>query len=103
MPQEENKNYTFCDIYSDNSSEENEKDKNDKDKNHKNDVSKESYHYNQLLFGFMDLISTTNKDNLDNLEFFIYILAYHRSKGFFVLNDNAYKMFINIFNYTCKF
>ncbi len=99
MPQEENKNDTFCDIYSDNSSEENEKDKNDQDNKDKNDVSKESYHYNQLLFGFMDLISTTNKDNLDNLEFFIYILAYHRSKGFFVLNDNAYKMFINIFNY----
>jgi hypothetical protein len=95
IPKAENKTDTLWDIYSDNSSDENEKDNNKE----KNEINKEAYVYNQLLFGFMNFISKSNKGNIDNLEFFIYLLAYYRSKGCFELNDNAYKIFVNIFNY----
>jgi hypothetical protein len=95
IPKAENKTDSLWDIYSDNSSDENEKDNNKE----KNEINKEAYVYNQLLFGFMNFISKSNKGNIDNLEFFIYLLAYYRSKGCFELNDNAYKIFVNIFNY----
>ena len=88
-------------IYSDNSSDEKENEnneKNDEDKN-KDDINKESYAYNELLFGFMDLIAKTNKDHNEYLDYFIRMLSVHRSKGNFLLNENTYKIFVNIFNY----
>ena len=95
-----NKIYSQYDMYSDNSSDENEKEK-DKDKESKNQISinEESYIYNQLLFDFMDLISLSNKDHNEYLDYFIKILSHDRSMGNFVLDENGYKMFVNIFNF----
>ena len=95
-----NKIYSQYDMYSDNSSDENEKEKN-KDKESENQISinEESYIYNQLLFDFMDLISLSNKDHNEYLDYFIKILSHDRSMGNFVLDENGYKMFVNIFNF----
>ena len=90
----------LSEIYSDNSSDENEYEKKEiKNKNEDEKKNKESYMYNELLFGFMDLIAISNKDHNEYLDFFITILGFHRSKGYFLLNENTYKIFINIFNY----
>ena len=99
---ENDNNKIYSDIYSDNSSDENEKDKDkDKDKENKNQISinEESYIYNQLLFDFMDLISLSNKDHNEYLDYFIKILSHDRSMGNFVLDENGYNMFVNIFNF----
>ena len=47
----------------------------------------------------MDLIDSTNKDHNEYIDYFIKILGIHLSKGHFLLNDNTYKVFVNIFNY----
>ena len=98
IEKDNNKIYYNNDIYSDNSSDENEK---DKDKENKNEISinEESYIYNQLLFDFMDLISLSNKDHNEYLDYFIKILNHDRSMGNFILDENGYKMFVNIFNF----
>jgi len=98
IEKDNNKIYYNYDIYSDNSSDENEK---DKDKENKNEISinEESYIYNQLLFDFMDLISLSNKDHNEYLDYFIKILNHDRSMGNFILDENGYKMFVNIFNF----
>ena len=95
MTRGDDKKDILFDIYSDNSSEED----NNENTKEKNKITKQSYIYNELLFGFMDLIAINNKDSIENIEYFISVLGFHRSKGYFVLNDNAYKIFINIFNY----
>ena len=91
------------DIYSDNSSDEKENENNEDNDNinedKDDDINKESYAYNELLFGFMDLIAITNKDHNEYLDYFIRMLSVHRSKGYFLLNENTYKIFLNIFNY----
>ena len=60
----------------------------------------ESTLYNNLLFRFMDFISLNNKDHLEYLTIFIEVLSYYRSKGFYLLKENSYKEFINIFSYV---
>ena len=62
-------------------------------------ISEERYTYNNLLFRFMELISINNKDHREYLEFFIKIMSYYRSKGYFILNDSSYKIFVNIFSF----
>ena len=87
----ENENDLLYEIYSDNSIEEQEKiDTNE---------NKENYIYNELLFGFMDLISLNNKDHNEYIDYFIKILSYHRARGNFFLNENTYKTFVSIFNF----
>ena len=95
ISKKESKKNILFDIYSDNSSDENEDNKDEVKKR----IRKETHAYNELLFGFMNLISISNNDHNENLEYFISILGFHRSKGYFELNENAYKIFINIFNY----
>lgn len=95
ISKKETKKNILFDIYSDNSSDENEDNKDETKKR----IKKETHAYNELLFGFMNLISISNNDHNKNLEYFISILGFHRSKGYFELNENAYKIFINIFNY----
>ena len=64
----ENENDLLYEIYSNNSIEEQEKiDTNE---------NKEKYIYNELLFGFMDLISLNNKDHNEYIDYFIKILSY---------------------------
>jgi hypothetical protein len=102
IEKDNNKISSLYDIYSDNSSDENEKDKGkDEDKENKNEISinEESYIYNQLLFDFMDLISLSNKDHNEYLDYFIKILNHDRSIGNFLLDENGYKMLVNIFNF----
>ena len=94
LPKEEKENSILHELYSEESSDENE---NEKEKNDNND--KDSYLYNELLFSFMDLIALTNKDHNEYIDYFIKILGFHRSKGYFLLNENTYKIFVNIFNY----
>ena len=87
----ENENDLLYEIYSDNSIEEQEKiDTNE---------NKEKYIYNELLFGFMDLISLNNKDHNEYIDYFIKILSYHRARGNYLLNENTYKTFVSIFNF----
>ena len=47
----------------------------------------------------MDLISLSNKDHNEYLDYFIKILNHDRSMGNFILDENGYKMFVNIFNF----
>ena len=94
IPKEEIENNLIHELYSENSSEENE---NEKGKNDNN--NNDSYIYNELLFSFMDLIALTNKEHNEYIDYFIKILGVHRSKGYFLLNENSYKIFVNIFNY----
>ena len=96
---DENKKYTIYDIYSDNLFYEDEDKDEKEEKSEKNNVKEESYMYNQLLFYFMDLISPTNKEHNEYLDHFIKTLSYNRSKGYFLLNENCYKIFVNIFNF----
>ena len=98
IEKDSNKIYYPYDIYSDNSSDENEKDKDEEFKN-KISINEESYLYNQLLFDFMDLISLSNKDHNEYLDYFIKILSHDRAMGNFLLDENGYKMFVNIFNF----
>mgnify|MGYP006873018918 CR=1 FL=1 len=98
IEKDENKMYSIYDIYSDNSSDENEKEKGKENKS-KIGINEESYIYNQLLFDFMELISLSNKDHNEYLDYFIKILSHDRSMGNFVLDENGYKMFVNIFNF----
>ena len=62
-------------------------------------INEERYTYNNLLFRFMELISINNKDHQEYLEFFIKIMSYYRSKGYFILNDSSYNIFVNIFSF----
>ena len=62
-------------------------------------IQEESYMYNDLLFRFMDLISINNKEHFEYLKVFIKLLSYYRSKAFFILKENSYKIFINIFSF----
>ena len=64
-----------------------------------NDINEESCMYNSLLFRFMDLIDKDNKDNIDYLKTFIKMVNYYRSKGFLILNENSYNIFVNIFSF----
>ena len=63
------------------------------------DLPKDDNVYNILLLRFMELISKANKENIEYLNIFIKVLAYYRSKGYFVLNNNSYQVLINIFSY----
>ena len=75
-----------------------ENDRNKKDQIN-NNISDESFMYNNLLFRFMDLIAVTNKDHFEYLKIFVKLVSYYRSKGFFILNDSSYKIFVNIFSF----
>ena len=61
--------------------------------------SDEKTMYNTLLSRFIDLISFNNKEHDNNLQCFMKLVAYYRSKGFFLLNEASYTIFVNIFNY----
>ena len=73
---------------------------NDKNKKENDiDLPKDDNVYNNLLLRFLELISKNNKDYIEYLNIFIKVLTYYRSKGYFILNDNSYKVLINIFSY----
>ncbi len=55
--------------------------------------------YNELLYEFMELIDSSNKDHMENLNFFISILDYNRSRGNFELNEKIFKIFVIIFSH----
>jgi hypothetical protein len=55
--------------------------------------------YKNIVSKLMDLISPEKKGNFEYLNFFIKFLNQNRSKGHFILNPFAYKIFTNIFNY----
>jgi hypothetical protein len=63
------------------------------------DIGEESAMYNNLLFRFMDLISVNNENHEKYLEFLMKIMTYYRSKGFFIINESSYVIFVNIFSF----
>ena len=65
----------------------------------KQNITEERHIYNNLLFRFMDLISINNKEHFEYLKVFIKLLNYYRSKGFFILKEYSYQIFINIFSF----
>ena len=68
-------------------------------KQQQQNISDESFMYNNLLFRFLDLISVKNADHFDYLQIFVKVVSYYRSKGFFILNESSYKVLVNIFSF----
>ena len=83
-------------LYSDESCEEKE----EKDKNKKEDnMNKDRFILNESLFNFLEVIDLSNKGNNENLDYFIKLLTFLRSKNSYLINENAYEIFVFIFGY----